>query len=68
MAYCGLKIRTIYFFIPLTCNFAELQCWQKKKINWRIRTTMLRLNVCIFIMYNGNNRSKRWTSEVVCKI
>lgn len=57
MAYCGLKSRAIHFFIPLTCNFAELQCWQKKKINWKIRITMLRLNVCIFIIRNGNVRS-----------
>lgn len=55
MAYCGLKSRAT--FIPLTCNFAELQCWQKKKINWRIRITMLRLNVCIFSIHNGNVRS-----------
>lgn len=31
MAYCGLKIRTIYFFIPLTCNFSELSAGKKKK-------------------------------------
>lgn len=66
MAYCGLKSRAIYF-IPLTCNFVELQCWQKK-INWRIRNTMLQLSVCIFIIRNGNIRSRKWTSEIVSKI
>lgn len=66
MAYCGLKSRAIYYFIPLTCNFAEVQCWQK--ISWRIRTTVLRLNACIFLIHNGKARSKIWTSEVVGKI